>query len=171
MRGPGLTLVTYFAPKIKLTTFINQLTEGFSVRFGGYFATHVAETVHSIQTLFWHNEICLRIVIGCNALQRSNTVLSEQNLAHSWQNSAPQTGTRCMSQHGSQPSLPVSLYPWSSELFYKWLSSTQFNFLPPKLPCHSYKWREAFLKLYVIYYIEHHTFYTKLRLRERFWLL
>jgi len=73
MKGPGLTLVTYFAPKIKLATFINQLTEGFSVRFGGYFATHVAETVHSIQTLSWHNEICLRTVIGCNILQRSNT--------------------------------------------------------------------------------------------------
>jgi hypothetical protein len=51
MRGPGLTLGTYFAPKIKLTTFFNQLSEGFSVRFEGYFTTHVTETAHSIQTL------------------------------------------------------------------------------------------------------------------------
>jgi len=34
---------------------------------------HVAETVHSIHTLSWHNESYLRTVIGCNTLQRSNT--------------------------------------------------------------------------------------------------
>jgi hypothetical protein len=73
MRGPELTLVTYFAPKIKLTTFFNQLSGGFSVRFEGYFTMHEAETVPSIQKLSWHNESCLRTVIGCNTLQRSNT--------------------------------------------------------------------------------------------------
>jgi hypothetical protein len=73
MRGPGLTLFTYFAPKIKLATFFNQLSEGFSLRFEGYFTTHVAETVHLIQTLSWHNESCLRTVIGCHTLQRNNT--------------------------------------------------------------------------------------------------
>jgi len=48
MRGPAFILVTYFTPKIKLITFLNERGKILPLRLEGHFTTHITEGVRMI---------------------------------------------------------------------------------------------------------------------------
>jgi hypothetical protein len=52
MRGPAFILVTYFTPKIKLVTFLNEWGKILPLRLEGQFTTHVTAGVRIIYGQF-----------------------------------------------------------------------------------------------------------------------
>jgi hypothetical protein len=55
MRGPHFILVTHFAPKITLITFLNERLKISPLRSEGQISTHVTQGVGMIKTFPWHD--------------------------------------------------------------------------------------------------------------------